>query len=91
MTFKEIEYRAQHFEGKTIDPLDNNEINKNIMAILKMCVEKNTKLNLSERDFVKILNIYHELYDKYYDEFLKQVANLSVNKLDFVKILKIIE
>ena len=87
MTFKEIEKKAFTLKGKTINPVNKTELNKNIIEILKMCVDNNIKLELSENDFIKILNIYYELYNKYYDGFLKKVAEQSNNQINFMKVI----
>ena len=87
MTFNEIEKKSFTLKGKTINSVDKTEINKNIIEILKMCVDKNIELDLNEKDFITIINIYYELYHKYYDEFLKKVAQQSINSINFMKVM----
>ena len=90
MTLNEIEKKANHFEGKIISIYNVKEVNKRILDIIRKCVNNNIKLDLNERDFVKILNIFYELYHTYDFNFFKEVANNSVNELDFYKIIKML-
>lgn len=88
MTLKEIEKKANHFEGKTINIYSTQEINEKILEILNKCIENNIKVELTEKDFVKIANIYYALYHTYNFQFLKEITNISLNKFDYYKIIK---
>lgn len=91
MTLNEIEKKVNHFEGKTIVTYTKEEINKRILEIIGKCIENNIKIQLTEIDFIKIANIYYELYNKYDFKFLKDVANNSVNELNFYKIIDMLK
>ena len=88
MTLKEIEKKANHFEGKTLNVHSTKEINKKILEILNKCIENNIILELTEKDFIEITNIYYDLYHTYNYQFLKKIANISLNNLDYYKIMK---
>ena len=87
MTLKEIEKKAYTLEGKTIDPLDKETVNKNILKILDNCINKNINLNINENDFVEIINIYYSIHNKYDKDFFKNVASLSINEINFLKVI----
>ena len=90
MTLNEIERKANHFEGKMLDSYATKEVNKKILEIIKKCIENNIKIELTEKDFIRIVNIYYELYRKYDFKFFKEVINNSTNKIDFYKIMKML-
>ena len=88
MTFKDIEKKANNFKGQTnISPTNLEE---NIIELLKICLKENIKIELTEKDFVKIINIYYNLYHVYYDDFLKQLKNQSPNSINLSKVLNIL-
>lgn len=87
MKFNDIEYRASNFKGSTVDLFDAIEINKNIINILQVCIEKKIKLDINEKEFIKIIEIYYSVYGKYDNIFVKNISNLTIQKIDFVKIL----
>ena len=87
MTLKEIEKKAYTLEGKTIDPLDKATVNKNILKILENCINKNINLNINENDFVEIINIYYDVYNKYDKDFFKNISSLSINEINFFKVI----
>ena len=88
MTLNEIEKKANYFEGKTLNTYTTEEVNKKILEILNKCIKNNIKIELTEKDFIKIVNIYYELYNTYNPKFLRDIADNSINKLDFYKIIK---
>lgn len=88
MTLNEIEKKANYFEGKILNAYTTEEVNKKILEILNKCIKNNIKIELTEKDFIKIVNIYYELYNTYNPKFLKDIADNSINKLDFYKIIK---
>lgn len=91
MTYNELINKACTFKGKSLEYTSYNEINNNIIEILKICLKNKLKLNFKERDYVKIIKIYYEINKTYYDEFIKGIIGLSINKIDYSKILKQLE
>lgn len=88
MTLNEIEKRANHFEGKMLNTYTEKEVNIKILEILNKCIKNNIKIELTEKDFIRIINIYYELYNTYDLKFLRDIVDNSTNKLDFYKIIK---
>ena len=88
MTLNEIEKKANHFEGKMLNTYTEKEANIKILEILNKCIKNNIKIELTEKDFIRIINIYYELYNTYDPKFLRDIADNSTNKLDFYKIIK---
>lgn len=76
---------------KTLNTYTTEEVNKKILEILKKCIENNIKIELTKKDFIKIVNIYYELYHKYDFNFLKDVIERSTNKIDFYKIMNMLD
>lgn len=72
-----------------MDCYDNKQINKNLIDLLNLCIEKNITIFLTERDIVKIMNIYSSTTDKYYDSFIKSVISLSKNQIDIKKVFEL--
>lgn len=92
MTFKEIEKKTYNFKGENNFPYNKEKINKNIIKLLKFCLTGNIKLELTDNDFVDIINIYYEINHIYYDEFLKKLAEHSITPINMKKVLdKILE
>lgn len=90
MTLNDIEKKASHFLCQTLITYSSKEINKRVLELLKICVENDIKLDLNEKDFVKIANMYYELYSTYDLNFLKSIADAWENKLDFYQIMKLL-
>lgn len=87
MNFKDIEKRASNFRGASVDVIDKNEVNKNIIEVLNICISNNIKLNINEKEFIKIIEIYYNVYGRYDVNFFRDISSLNYDKLDFVKII----
>lgn len=86
MTLNDITKRAYKYKGLSLDCYDNKKINKNFIELLKICINKNIPLTLTERDIVKIINIYYSINDIYYDSFIEKIIKQSKNKIDIKKV-----
>lgn len=90
MTLNDIIRRAHKYKGLELDCYDNKIINNNILELLTICVNKNIKLNLSERDIVKIIKIYYSITDKYYDELITSIIKLSKKEIDLKRVYELL-
>ncbi len=90
MTLNDLIRRAHKYKGLDLDCYDNKKINKNLIELLTICINKNIKINLSERDIIRIINIYYSINGKYYDKFITDVINLSRRKIDIKKVYELL-
>lgn len=90
MTLNDIIRKAHKYKGLELDCYDNKIINNNILELLTICVDKNIKLNLSERDIVKIIKINYSINGKYYDELITNIIKLSKKEIDIKKVYELL-
>lgn len=90
MTLNDIIRRAHKYKGLELDCYDNKKINNNLIELLTICINKNIKINLSERDIVKIINIYYSINGKYYGVFITNIINLSKRKISIKKVYELL-
>lgn len=88
MNYREIEKLSYSYLGKSIDVCDKNIFYDNFIKILKNCIEKNIKLDINENDYIRIINIYYDLYGLFYDDFLEKVRCLSINEINLNSVMK---
>jgi len=81
--------RAHKFKGLTLDCYDNKKINNNLIDLLNLCIKNNITLTLNERDIVKIMRVYSSITDKYYEEFIIKIINLSKKELNIKRIYEL--
>ncbi len=90
MTLNDIIRRAYKYKGLSLDCYDNKKINNNLIELLKLCVNNNININLSEQDVVKIINIYYSINNKYYDKFIKNIIKLSKKEINIKKVYELL-
>ena len=89
MTLNDIIRRAHKYKGLSLDCYDNKKINQNLIELLNLCIKNNISLILTERDIVKIMNIYSSITDRYYDTFIKSIIELSKRKINIKKVFEL--
>lgn len=66
----------------------NLELTKKTFNTIDLCINKNIKYELTEDDFIRIINMYYELHHKYDFNYFKIIASNSNSTLDYEKVFK---
>ena len=86
MTLKDIENKS--ISLLLHDKYTKLDVNKKIFEILDKCINNNIRYDINEQDFLNIIDMYYELYNKYNFNYFMKVANNSNYKLDYYKIFE---
>lgn len=93
MDFREIEKRVNTIRSKAMNfkvypsKKDYDDyLDRELIKELKLCIKKGISLEMTEKDYSKVLTIYNRLY-KNNDGFLDNLEKISNKKVDYKKIL----
>ena len=66
-------------------------VNKKIITYLNYCIDKKIPLELTEKDYLEIMNICISLKIKDLNKFLNEIENICSNKINYFKLLELLE
>jgi len=67
------------------------ELNKKLINYLKYCIKKKIPLELNERDYTEIIDIYLSLKQNNLKGFLNELISISSSELNYLKVLELLK